>query len=40
MAVENYWSTLREGEEDVVHVRLLGAGGFGEVHEVSSATRD
>jgi hypothetical protein len=31
-----YWSTKREGEtSNIEHVRLIGAGGFGEVHEVS-----
>lgn len=29
-----YWSTLRKGEKHIKHVRLIGSGGYGEVHEV------
>jgi hypothetical protein len=30
----NNYFTKREGEAKITHVKLLGAGGFGEVHEV------
>jgi hypothetical protein len=36
---DDYWST-REGETGIEHVRLIGAGGFGEVHEVCILTKD
>lgn len=31
---QKHW-TIREQETDVLHGKLLGKGGFGEVHEVS-----
>lgn len=31
---DDYWFT-RKGEENVSHVKFIGSGGFGEVHEVT-----